>query len=374
MGWLVASPDPGGAPVDRRTRPLLSRRRAGARSLARLITKSLASYPLSAPSVTARPGRHGGRSGRARPAVRHRPTPASPGCRRSGRTGLHQAVADRARLGLHAGPLDATGHQGQSSTRGSRSTLLALEVSRYVRPPSLRSSRSSSPPRACLGLKFFMLAHASIKVPSTENARSRSRRFTRGSAGAAAKNLTAMSPSSSRSQFLEKLDRPRRLIDPQPDEPANSRSNSAAPSLALPADQVDACSSIARSSISGEIDGQPSPIKSGKVTDRAASAGPTASRFARSGRSTAPAAPGPRTERLARPLLRPAHHRPRPITMAESKSPTAGHATFFNSLLGQCSWPLGRLFRLPCQLTNRRRLGIARGRTRTRRFQGKSTG
>jgi hypothetical protein len=73
-----------------------------------------------------------------------------------------------------------------------------------MRHPTVTLNRTAL--GACLGLKLFSDAHASIKVPSTEKCSLDNSRFTRGWASTAARNLAAMSPCSSRSRFFEKLE------------------------------------------------------------------------------------------------------------------------------------------------------------------------
>ena len=71
-----------------------------------------------------------------------------------------------------------------------------------------------------------------------------------------------MSPASNRSRFFEKARMiPHRLIHPEPDEPAEQQVElEPLHQLALRADRVKkACNSIARSSISGAIEGRPIP-------------------------------------------------------------------------------------------------------------------
>jgi len=63
-------------------------------------------------------------------------------------------------------------------------------------------------------------AQASISVPSTEKWSLDSSRFTFGWARTAARNLAAISPSSSRSRFLEKVEVIRhRIVYAEPDKP-----------------------------------------------------------------------------------------------------------------------------------------------------------
>jgi hypothetical protein len=55
-------------------------------------------------------------------------------------------------------------------------------------------------------VKLFIEAHASISVPSTEKCSLDSSRLTRGWASTARRNRAAISPSSSRSRFFEKVE------------------------------------------------------------------------------------------------------------------------------------------------------------------------
>src|SRR5208282_487169 len=74
------------------------------------------------------------------------------------------------------------------------------------------------------GLKLFIEAHASISVPSTEKCSLDSSRFIRGWVSTAVRNLAAISPSNSRSRFLEKVEMiPHRVIDTDPDKPAKQQ-------------------------------------------------------------------------------------------------------------------------------------------------------
>jgi hypothetical protein len=57
-------------------------------------------------------------------------------------------------------------------------------------------------PLPSFGRKLFMLAHASISVPSTEKCSDESSGTTAGSVGSADKKHRAMSPASGRSRFL----------------------------------------------------------------------------------------------------------------------------------------------------------------------------
>jgi hypothetical protein len=79
-------------------------------------------------------------------------------------------------------------------------TLLTPEIGRRV--------ASAVPPASggSLSLKLFIDAHASISVPSTEKCSLDNSRLTRGWASTAVRNLAAISPSSSRSRFFEKVE------------------------------------------------------------------------------------------------------------------------------------------------------------------------
>lgn len=82
-----------------------------------------------------------------------------------------------------------------------------LKSADALRPPPSApplSVRPASP--GSLGLKLFGEAQASIEVPSTEKCSLDSSFFTQGWASTAARNLAAISPSSSRSRFFEKLE------------------------------------------------------------------------------------------------------------------------------------------------------------------------
>jgi hypothetical protein len=79
-----------------------------------------------------------------------------------------------------------------------------LKSTSALRPPEVGGGGSS--PSAALGLKLFIEAQASISVPSTLKWSLESSRFTRGCASTAARNFAAISPSSSRSRFFEKLE------------------------------------------------------------------------------------------------------------------------------------------------------------------------
>jgi hypothetical protein len=57
-----------------------------------------------------------------------------------------------------------------------------------------------------LGLKLFIEAQASIRVPSTEKWSVDNSCLTRGWASTAPRTLVAMSPSSRRSRFFEKVE------------------------------------------------------------------------------------------------------------------------------------------------------------------------
>jgi hypothetical protein len=74
-----------------------------------------------------------------------------------------------------------------------------------------------------LGLKLFMLAQASIKVPSTEKWSSDSNALTRGWLSNAARNLAAMSPAKSRSRFL--VNTVTSQIGASIDKPTNQRNS-----------------------------------------------------------------------------------------------------------------------------------------------------
>jgi hypothetical protein len=83
-------------------------------------------------------------------------------------------------------------------------TLLAVEV---ALAPRLRGGRLLRPvaggsPPPSFGRKLFMLAQASINVPSTEKCSAESSSLTRGWVSTAAMNLAATSPSTRRSRFL----------------------------------------------------------------------------------------------------------------------------------------------------------------------------
>jgi hypothetical protein len=70
-----------------------------------------------------------------------------------------------------------------------------------LRPPPV-SPGGGSPPASAFGLKLFMLAKASIKVPSTEKCSAESSALTSGWPSTAWKNCPATSPAKNRSRFL----------------------------------------------------------------------------------------------------------------------------------------------------------------------------
>ena len=70
-----------------------------------------------------------------------------------------------------------------------------------LRPPPASPGGGSRPVLA-FGLKLFMLAKASIKVPSTEKCSSESSALTSGWPSTAWNNSAAISPSRNRSRFL----------------------------------------------------------------------------------------------------------------------------------------------------------------------------
>jgi hypothetical protein len=79
--------------------------------------------------------------------------------------------------------------------------FLPWKSASLLRPPPAGGSSEPS-----FGRKLFIDAHASISVPSTEKC-SLDRSFvTRGCESTAARNFAAMSPSSSRSRFFEKVE------------------------------------------------------------------------------------------------------------------------------------------------------------------------
>src|SRR5262249_20285933 len=101
--------------------------------------------------------------------------------------------------------------------------LLALEVGFGVAP----AARELPPSGGSFGLKLFIEAQASISVPSTEKCSLESSRFTRGRARTALRNFAAISPSSSRSRFFEKVEWSHTASStPSPTNHRNSRSNS----------------------------------------------------------------------------------------------------------------------------------------------------
>jgi hypothetical protein len=92
---------------------------------------------------------------------------------------------------------------------------LAVEVRSPLRPPAGGSSESS------LGRKFFMLADASMSVPSTEKCSSESRRLTSGRSRTAARKRPATSPlEEPLAVGREGRRMPDWIVDPEPHEPA----------------------------------------------------------------------------------------------------------------------------------------------------------
>jgi hypothetical protein len=92
-----------------------------------------------------------------------------------------------------------------------------------LRPPPLGPFASGG----CFGLKLFIDAQARIRVPSTEKCSLDSSRLTGDCDNTAERNLVAISPSSSRSRFLEKLEWSRTGSSmPMPTNHRNNRSNS----------------------------------------------------------------------------------------------------------------------------------------------------
>ena len=75
-----------------------------------------------------------------------------------------------------------------------------------LRPPPIMPLDVPPPSGGSFGRKLFIEAHASISVPSTEKCSLDSNRLTRGWASTAVRNLVAISPSSSRSRFFEKVE------------------------------------------------------------------------------------------------------------------------------------------------------------------------
>ena len=137
---------------------------------------------------------------------------------------LHQAVADEAELRLLARSLAVEPGIG-IGRRGMRLVrpLLPVEVGLGVAPATGRRL-VADPSR---GLKLFIEAQASISVPSTEKCSVDRSFFTRGCASTAARNFAAISPSSSRSRFFEKVEWSQTASStPIPTNQRNSRSYS----------------------------------------------------------------------------------------------------------------------------------------------------
>jgi hypothetical protein len=82
---------------------------------------------------------------------------------------------------------------------------------------------SGGEPLPSFGRKLFMLAHASISVPSTEKWSSDSSAFTSGRLSTLAMNLAAISPSISRSRFL--VNTVASQISASIDSPTNQRNS-----------------------------------------------------------------------------------------------------------------------------------------------------
>src|SRR3954452_14386278 len=117
---------------------------------------------------------------------------------------FHERVAHEAELSFHPVPLTIEprvriGRAGMGLVRAPLATKVDLRIA------LLRGSVASGPVPS-LGLKLFIEAQASISVPSTEKCSFERSRFTRGSARMAVRNWAAISPSSSRSRFLERVD------------------------------------------------------------------------------------------------------------------------------------------------------------------------
>jgi hypothetical protein len=87
-----------------------------------------------------------------------------------------------------------------------------------------------------------------------------SNRFTRGAPEPKLNNLAAMSPSNSRSRFLENASEPTPLVDADPDKPAKQKDRTpAAPSTAAPSGSKRTLARASRAnSFSGRIDRRPS--------------------------------------------------------------------------------------------------------------------
>src|SRR5215213_5833792 len=111
---------------------------------------------------------------------------------------LHERMAHEAQPGFAAQSLAIEPRVGIGGTlMGLVGAVLAVEVALAVAP--------GGSPEPSFGRKLFIEAQASISVPSTLPCSVDSRRFTRGWASTAARNLCATSPASSRSRFLPKV-------------------------------------------------------------------------------------------------------------------------------------------------------------------------
>lgn len=89
--------------------------------------------------------------------------------------------------------------------------------------PTGPSPGGSCDPASSFGRKLFMLHHASSSVPSTEKCSPDKSRFTCGRARIADRKRPAISPSSSCSRFLEKVDAPLPVVGAELHEPAKQK-------------------------------------------------------------------------------------------------------------------------------------------------------
>ena len=96
------------------------------------------------------------------------------------------------------------GHRGGGRAMRIVPALSPWKSRSVLRPPRRRRPLPEGGLRPAFGTKLFMLAQASISVPSTEKCSLDSWLRTCGRLRTLAKNLAAISPSSSRSRFLQK--------------------------------------------------------------------------------------------------------------------------------------------------------------------------
>ena len=205
----------GRAPVDRRAPP--SARRAGRRSSRAFLDEVVGVVARVGPSVTGPAGRRAARSCGAPPYARR------------GRDRRRQASTTRPlRFSIRAWPMkqscaSAPGPCGTAWRRGrSCSREWRLREPRHG-SRARRSARRRRSPEPSLGRKLFIgprFDQRAIDVKCSLE----SSAPTFGWARMAARNSCATSPSSRRSRFLPEARRvPRRVVDAQPDEPAEQK-------------------------------------------------------------------------------------------------------------------------------------------------------